>query len=135
MKFLGVDLGTRRVGLAISDELGMIASPLKIIQVSSMEEAVEKVCAAADENDVKNIVVGHARNMDGKKGFKAKECEKFASLLQENKFTVKLWDERLSTVEAERHLIAADVSRKKRKEKLDAVAAQVILQNFLQARG
>lgn len=132
---LGVDLGTRRVGLAVGDPSGMIASPVGIAQVRNMEQAVAAVKAKAAEFGCALIVVGFARNMNGTLGPKAKECRVFAEKLKAEGFAVELADERLTTVQAERSLIAADVSRKQRKEKLDAVAAQMILQGFLDRRG
>ena len=133
-KILGVDLGTKRVGLAISDALGLIASPLGIVEVRSEWEAIFEVEKAYEENSAEMIVVGLARNMNGKLGEKGKECEAFAKKLSEKGYEVELWDERLSSAEAERSLKKANINRKKRKEKVDAVAAQIILNNFLAAK-
>jgi putative Holliday junction resolvase len=133
MRCLGVDFGERWIGLAVCDELGMIASPLPSLRVKSVAEAVAKTLAVAQEHGVELVVVGHARDMSGKRGKKAKECEAFAEALGAEELTVKLWDERLSTAQAERHLLAADLSHKKRKKKLDSVAAQIILQSYLDA--
>ncbi|MHC4885108.1 MAG: Holliday junction resolvase RuvX [Planctomycetota bacterium] len=133
MRVLGIDYGERWIGLAITDELGMIASPLESLRVKAMEEAVAGVVAAAKEHNAQKLVVGHARDLSGKRGTKAKECEAFAEALTTEGLSVVLWDERLSTVQAERHLLASELSHRKRKKKLDSVAAQIILQSWLSA--
>lgn len=132
-KILGIDLGTRRVGLAISDAMGMIASPLGTVKVRSEPDALAAVEKAFSETGAEIIVLGLARNMNGKLGEKGRECEAFGKALEEKGYKVYLWDERLSSAEAERSLKEASLNRKKRKEKIDAVAAQIILNSFLAA--
>lgn len=134
MRILGVDLGTVRVGLAVSDDLGLIASPLRTTTVADADQAVETVLAAVRETGAQKVVLGHARRLNGRRGQKARECEAFAEALTGRGLAVVLWDERLSTVEAERHLQAAGLSARQRRERRDAVAAQRILQSFLAAQ-
>ncbi len=134
MRVLAIDLGERRVGFAVSDDEGIIASPLRIAQVRSLPDACEVVLAAVEETGAGKVVLGHPRNMDGRAGPKAKEAEEFAAMLREDGLIVELWDERLTTAEAERSMKDANLSRKQRKKSLDAVAAQRILQSWLQAQ-
>ncbi|MBN1257793.1 MAG: Holliday junction resolvase RuvX [Planctomycetes bacterium] len=134
MRYLGVDFGEKRVGLAITDQEGMIASPLTILKVKSPEDALRQVLATIREYKVDLVVLGYARRMDGRVGAKARECETFAKSLRGEGLLVELWDERLSSVQAERSLREADLSHHKRKQHLDAVAAQMILQSYLQAK-
>lgn len=131
MRILGVDLGARRVGLAVSDDGGMIASPLRVATVRDVQGAVQAVCQAANEVEAGRIVLGFPRDMSGKVGLKAREAESFADALRAEGLDVVLWDERLTTAEAERSLREANLSRKQRKRHLDAVAAQRILQAYL----
>ncbi|MHC4872583.1 MAG: Holliday junction resolvase RuvX [Planctomycetota bacterium] len=132
-RYLGVDLGTRRVGLAISDELGIIASPLRTVSVKTEDQALSEVEKAFAEENAVLIVLGLARNMNGKIGPKAKECQNFAERLKEKNYKVELWDERLTSIAAEKAMLEANMSRKKRKEKIDALAAQMILQSYLES--
>ena len=134
MRYLGIDFGEKRVGMAITDQEGLIASPLTILQVKSTADALMQVLATIREYKVDVVVLGHARRMDGRIGAKAKDCESFAESLRAEGLTVELWDERLSSVQAERSLREADLSSRKRKQHLDAVAAQMILQSYLQAK-
>lgn len=134
-RILGVDYGTRRVGLAISDPLGMLATPLCIESVRSVEEAVAAVCRIARERAVDRVVVGIPLNMDGTSGPMAQEAAQFIELLKPaSGLPVEGWDERLSTSMVERVLLEADLSRGRRKEVRDKLAAQVILQGYLDAR-
>lgn len=134
MRTLGVDLGERRVGLAISDEDGMIASPLRFEPVRSLNDTLNVIQAAVEELNAVRVVVGHPRNMNGRSGPKAREAESVVEALSAEGFAVILWDERLTTSEAERSLKEANLSRKARKQHVDAVAAQLILQSFLDSR-
>lgn len=128
---LGVDVGERRLGFAICDADEIVASPLKVVEVKSPLEAAKAVQAMVKETGAEEIVVGLPRNMNGKLGVKGKEAERFAEGLREDGYRVVLWDERLTTVEAERSLRTAELSRKERKRHLDAVAAQRILSSYL----
>ncbi|MFW5856616.1 MAG: Holliday junction resolvase RuvX [Planctomycetota bacterium] len=135
MRCLGVDLGNRRVGLAVSDEAGLVAAPLGRCDVKSLNDALSQVAEAAREYQAECIVVGHPRNLDGRAGKKAREHELFAETLRERGFTVELWDERLTSEEAERRLRSAGLDGRQRRQHIDALAAQILLQSFLQARG
>ena len=133
-RILGIDYGTRRVGIAISDPTAMLSTPLCVESVWSMEEAVAVVVRIARERAVEKIVVGMPINMDGTKGAIALETEKYVELLKTaSGLPVDITDERLSTSLVERMLLSADVSRGRRKEVRDKLAAQVILQGYLDA--
>jgi len=135
MRFLGVDYGHRRVGLAVSDPLGMIAHPLEILEVESPEEAARRVADAASEREVGEIVLGLPVGLDESETQKAREVLEWKELLEaETDLPVTTWDERLSTAQAERHLRETGWSQKKRRSRVDMVAAQIILQSFLDAR-
>ena len=135
-RILGIDYGTRRVGVAISDPTAMLATPLSVESVRSMEEAVAVVARIARDRGVVKIVVGMPINMDGTMGAIAKESEKYVELLKvASGLPVDTTDERLSTSLVERMLVSADVSRGRRKEVRDKLAAQVILQGYLDAQG
>lgn len=135
-RILGIDYGTRRVGVAISDPMAMLSTPLSVETVRSMEEAAAVVTRIARERSVEKIVVGMPINMDGTKGAIALETETFIGLLKAvSGLPVATTDERLSTSLVERMLVDADVSRGRRKEVRDKLAAQVILQGYLDAQG
>ena len=131
-RILGIDYGAVRIGLAMSDEIGMLATPLETVASSAALKRIQEIVA---QYGIQKIVLGMPRNMDGTYGFKAEEVRKFATLLQ-TKLSIEIcfWDERLTTRGVERMLIEADVSRKKRKEVIDQLAAQQILQSFLDAQ-
>lgn len=135
MRILGLDVGTKRIGAAISDSLNITAQPLEAIARKSDGDALEAIKGIISEFDVGEIVVGLPLNMNGTKGESAQLALKFAEELKK-KFDkpVKMWDERLTTAEAERLLIKSDVSRKKRKGVRDTMAAQLILEGYLNAR-
>ncbi|MFH0910068.1 MAG: Holliday junction resolvase RuvX [Planctomycetota bacterium] len=134
MRHLGVDFGEKRVGLALSDERGVIASPLETLPVASAGEACERVAEVAREEGAETVVVGLARRLNGRKGPQARACEAFAEALRAKGLAVELWDERLSSVSAKNCLRASGLSRGRRRRKIDAVAAQIILQGYLSAR-
>jgi len=131
---LGVDYGERRVGLAISDELGMMALPLDILLVQSSRQVIGDVLRLCHEKQVAAIVVGLPLNMDGSRGPAAEAVERFVlELRRQGDRPVEVWDERMSSRQVERMLIDSDVSRSKRKGIVDKLAAQVILQSYLDA--
>ena len=133
-RILGIDYGTKRVGIAISDAMEMIATPVSVETVRSMDEALAMVSRIAKERGVSKIVVGLPINMDGTLGPMALEAQTFAERLRESSgLPVESTDERLSTSLVERMLVSADVSRGRRKEVRDKLAAQVILQGYLDA--
>ena len=133
MRVIGIDLGQRWIGLAWSDEAGRIAVPLEV--VAGTDGALGRLAVLLAGGDVERIVLGLPRNMDGSMGPKAQESLRFAELLR-SRFPVPVdtWDERLTTVEAERYLWAAGVPPRRWKEKVNQVAAQILLQSYLDAR-
>lgn len=134
-RILAIDLGTKRIGIALSDPTAMIASPLETITGVGERRAAERIADLCRRHDVGAIVVGWPRNMDGSRGPAARQAEAFAERLRTAlPVPVELWDERLSTAAAERTLIEADVRREERRHSRDRVAAAVILQGYLDAR-
>jgi putative Holliday junction resolvase len=133
MRIMGLDFGERTIGVAISDELLWTAQGIKTIRRSKTE--IEELAELIAQYDVQEIVLGYPKNMNGTLGPRAQLSEEFSALLQEQfHLPVKLWDERLSTVAAQRSLIEADVSRAKRKKVIDKMAAVFILQGYLDHR-
>ncbi|QQK79587.1 Holliday junction resolvase RuvX [Salicibibacter cibi] len=132
MKILGLDVGDKRIGVAISDALGLTAQGLETIAVKGHESTIAKILKVVCEHDVEKIVVGLPKNMNGTLGPRAEKSQQFAASLEKNAtIPVQFWDERLTTKAAERTLISADVSRKKRKKVVDKLAAVLILQGYL----
>jgi putative Holliday junction resolvase len=129
---VGVDFGLKRLGIAVSDHLRMIAMPLEVVEVADERAAVEAVAGACRGRDPSMIVVGLPLNMNGTPGPMSQKVDAFVAKLRERMgVPVITWDERLSTMMAERVLLEADMSRRRRKAVRDKVAAQVILQGFL----
>jgi putative holliday junction resolvase len=129
-KIMGLDYGDRRIGVAISDAFGWTAQGVEVIERRRDEGELDRIAALVKDNEVGEIVVGLPKNMNGTIGPRGEICMEFASTLRESlSLPVHLWDERLSTVSAERTLLEADVSRKKRKQVVDKMAASLILQN------
>jgi len=132
---LGVDYGERRVGLAISDELGLLALPLDILPVQGAKQVIRDVLRLCQEKQVAVIVVGLPLNMDGSRGPAVEAVERFVlELRRQASRPVEVWDERMSSRQVERMLIDSDVSRARRKGLVDKLAAQVILQSYLDAQ-
>jgi len=136
MRILGVDYGRRRIGLAVSDEEAFLASPLETLQRSrSLDRDLDSIADQARDLGAAEIVVGLPLNMDGSKGEMALETEAFARRLQQaSGLDVSMWDERLTSSEAERVLLEGDVKRADRKRLRDKLAATLILQGFLDSR-
>ena len=135
MRILGLDVGEKRIGVALSDPLGIIASALIVIEGKTETDAIQRVVALAREHEAERIVVGLPRSLDGSLGPQARKVQTFAdSLAGRIDIPVVTWDERLSTVEAERTLVQAGMKRDKRKKRLDSVAAALILQGYLDSR-
>ncbi|MCL6636302.1 MAG: Holliday junction resolvase RuvX [Alicyclobacillus sp.] len=132
MKVLGVDYGGARIGLAVSDETGLLAHALTVLRRQSDEQAVAEVAAVIAREGVSEVVVGYPRNMDGSAGVQAQRSQAFARLLAERTgVPVVLRDERLTTLAAQRLLQDAQVFGKRRRAVEDAVAAAVLLQGYL----
>jgi putative Holliday junction resolvase len=135
MRILGIDYGQKRIGVAISDEMGIVATPLGNVEENGVNAAVAAIAKMVSERAVGKIVVGLPRNMDGSLGAKAQETQAFVEKLKARvKIPIQTWDERLTTKAAERVLIKANVSRKKRREVVDKMAAQMILQSYLDSQ-
>ncbi|MVB12594.1 putative pre-16S rRNA nuclease [Caprobacter fermentans] len=135
MKILAVDLGMARTGLAVCDEGEVLASPVRVVAQRNRERLAEAVAQEAKTLAVKQIVVGLPRNMDGSEGESAQNARKFAELLKaQSGLPVELWDERGTTITAHGYLNDTDTRGKKRKAVIDAVAATVILQDYLAFR-
>ena len=135
MKIMAVDFGDARTGLAICDKTELLASPVGVIHEKRFEHAVEKVAAAAAENRAEAVIVGLPLNMNGSEGPRAELCRNFAEQLSSKvNVPVRMWDERQTTVSAAGYLNKTDTRGKKRKEVIDAVAAVIILDSYLQWR-
>ena len=132
MRIMGLDYGDKTIGVAISDELGFTAQGIEIISRTSKVNDLARIGHLMQQYEVATIVVGLPKNMNGSIGPRGEKCTVFAHELGKKlNVPVQLWDERLTTVAAERTLLEGDVSRKKRKKVIDMLAAQLILQGFL----
>mgnify|MGYP000511031792 FL=1 len=132
MRIMSLDVGSRTIGIACSDALLMTAQGIETIRRTSLEKDFNRLQELIAEYEVHELVVGMPKNMNGTKGERAEKTEELVEKMKEViDLPVSYWDERLSTVMAERQLIAADVSRKKRKSVIDKMAAVVILQGYL----
>ena len=135
MRIMAVDFGDARTGLAMCDITEFLASPIGVIKEKRFEHAVEKVAAAAIEHGAEAVIVGLPLNMNGSEGPRAELCREFARLLGERiPVPIRMWDERQTTVSAAGFLNETDTRGKKRKAIIDAVAAVIILDSYLQWR-
>ncbi|UVI33715.1 Holliday junction resolvase RuvX [Paenibacillus spongiae] len=135
MRVMGLDYGDRRIGVAVSDAFGWTAQGVGIVEKRRDGSEMETFAKLLQEHEVSEIVVGLPKNMNGTIGPRGEICIAFAQDLQQKlNVPVHLWDERLTTVAAERTLLEADVSRKKRKQVVDKMAATLILQNYLDSK-
>ncbi|TVY11959.1 Holliday junction resolvase RuvX [Paenibacillus cremeus] len=134
MRLMGLDYGDKTIGVAVSDELGWTAQGLEVIRRSTVERDTARLKELIAEYGVGEIVVGLPKNMNNTIGPRGEICIAFAQSLHEIlQLPVHMWDERLTTASAQRTLIEADVSRKKRKQVVDKMAAQLILQGYMDA--
>ncbi len=132
MKLLGVDYGRKRIGFATGNTIIKIAHPLAVLHRKNRSEDLQEISEYIEDHDISHIVVGHPRNMDNTCGEMANEAQKFANLLSETfDLPVTLWDERLTSWQAEAYLKERGIPLKKRAEMLDAAAAAVILQCYM----
>lgn len=132
MSFLGLDMGEKRIGVARSDELHLMAHPVGFIERAGDEQAVREIKKFVDESHIQKVVVGLPKTMKGETGVQAEKVLSFVEKLRQYlSCPIVTWDERLTTVQAERALIAQDMSRAKRKRKRDAAAAEIMLQSYL----
>ena len=132
---MALDHGTRRIGVAVSDEMKIIASPLEYIPAEPMDKVVERLQQLIREKDVELILVGMPRNMDGTYGPAAEKVKEFIAALQPHITTpVKTWDERLTSAQANRVLLEGNVRRDQRKQNVDKMAAAILLQSYLDSQ-
>ncbi|MEK7280721.1 MAG: Holliday junction resolvase RuvX [Nitrospirota bacterium] len=132
MRILALDIGKKRIGVSISDGLGIAAHGLATIENSGTESIIKKVVSIVEEEGVSEIVLGLPKNMDGSIGKMAQYVISFKdNLMGHLNIPITLWDERLTSHYAENLLIEADVSRRKRKEKIDKLSAIIILQDYM----
>ena len=130
-----MDIGSKRIGVAISDPLGITAQGVMTLERETGEAVFESLAAIASEREVEEIIVGLPLNMNGSHGPQAKAASLFADAIKEKlNLPVKLWDERMSTSQVERVMIEGGASRAKRKKKIDKLAAQIILQGYLNTK-
>ncbi|MFA5164427.1 MAG: Holliday junction resolvase RuvX [Candidatus Omnitrophota bacterium] len=133
MRILGLDVGDRRIGVAVSDPLGIIAQGVTVIERKTLDEDLKAIKDIIVKYGAESIVVGMPINMDGTKGKSADKVTEFVGVLSSSAgIPVATYDERLSTKESEKFLISSDVSRKKRKSVIDKIAAQLILESYLE---
>lgn len=138
MRCLGLDLGTKTLGLAMSDKSNLIASPYKVLRWDGEDYNIlfNDLDLIIKENNITDLVLGLPKNMNNTLGFAAERSLKFKEALESRyNLPVILIDERLSTVEATNYLLSADVSRKKRKKVVDGIAASIILDTYLKMKG
>jgi putative Holliday junction resolvase len=136
MRILALDHGTRRIGVAVSDETKTIAQPLEFIPAEPFADFLRRLKEILLAKQVDCILLGLPRNMDGSYGPAAQKVEVFASALKSAlAVPIKLWDERLTSTMANRILIQGNVRREKRKEKVDKMAAAILLQSYLDGQG
>ena len=132
MRILAIDHGSKRIGIAVSDELKMIAQPLEFILAEPFADFLARLEELILDKDVESILVGMPRNMDGSYGPAASKVQDFGTALKGAlSVPIKTWDERLTSAQANRLLIQGNVRRDKRKQKVDAMAAAILLQSYL----
>jgi putative holliday junction resolvase len=132
MRVLAIDHGTKRMGIALSDPMAMIAQPLEYVPAEPFSGFLARLKELIREKQVDLILVGLPRNMDGSYGPAALKVQEFVAVLKETiGVPIRTWDERLTSAQANRFLLQADVSRKDRKEKVDKAAAAILLQSYL----
>ena len=131
-RIMGLDIGERRIGVALSDSLRIIAGALMVVERVPDDAALKQIIDLARENEVERIVVGMPRSLDGSLGRQAQAVQSFVDLLKKRTdILVVTWDERLSTVAAERTMLEVGMKRDKRKKHRDSLAAAIILQGYL----
>ena len=131
-RLIGLDLGSKRIGISICDEKQLIATPLKTINRNSLNELISELKVIIDENDIKGIVVGNPLNMDGSSGSSTQSVKDTSKKIEENiNIPICLWDERISTVGAFNLSSQLDINVSKREQKIDENAAAFILQGAI----
>jgi putative holliday junction resolvase len=134
-RILALDHGTKRIGIAISDEMKMIAQPLEFVPAAPFDSFLKRLCQLLEERQVALILVGMPRNMDGTYGPAAQKVQEFVAALKPAvSVPIRTWDERLTSAQANRLLIQANVRREARKQKVDKMAAAILLQSYLDSQ-
>lgn len=132
MRVLGLDIGDKTIGVAVSDPLGFTAQGVTTIRRKSKEKDIEELKKICEEYSVETIIAGLPKNMNGTLGPQSEKVLNFCEFIKEHlKLPIKMWDERLTTVAAQRVMLEADLSRSKRKKIVDKMAAMYILQGYL----
>lgn len=132
---MALDVGNKRIGVALSDELQILAQPLYTIHRKGLDKDLEEIANIINENKVCEIVVGLPKNMDGSIGFQGEKTQKFTEFLKEKVVVpVVMWDERLTTLSARKIMIENNVKQKDKKNLVDTVAAVVILETYLNSK-
>lgn len=132
MRILALDYGSKRIGIALSDELGITARGLATINRKGRAQDIEKISRLVEEYGVEKLVIGYPLRLDGTEGIQCEKVSRYADILSSSlSIPVIKWDESLSTKEAETTLIEADIKPRKRRELVDKVAATIILQGYL----
>ena len=136
MRYLGLDLGNRTLGVAVSDAMGIIATGVETYRFKEkdLQNALNYVKMVVADRQIDKVVLGLPKNMDGSLGFQSEYVLEFKSMLENEGILVDLFDERLSTIQVTRIMIEADLSRQKRKQQVDKLAAVVILQSYLDSK-
>lgn len=135
MRILGLDYGNKRVGVAVSDEMGWTAQPIATLSMHGHQEILTEIKKYIKKYKIEEIIVGMPYNMDGSIGKRAEITQSFINFLQNNlELPIKIQDERLTTSQAENILLEADVSRSGRKKVIDKLAASLILQSYLDSK-
>ena len=136
MRYLGLDLGNRTLGVAVSDAMGIIATGIETYRFKEkdLQNALNYVKMIVADRKIDKVVLGLPKNMDGSLGFQSEYVLEFKSMLENEGIIVDLFDERLSTIQVTRIMIEADLSRQKRKQQVDKLAAVVILQSYLDSK-
>ena len=132
MRVLAIDHGTKRMGLALSDEMGILAQPFDTLAAEPFDEFLRSLKSILTTKQVELVLVGMPRNMDGSYGPAALKVQEFVAVLKSNfGVPVRTWDERLTSTQANRFLLQADMRRKERRSKVDKTAAAILLQSYL----
>ena len=136
MRYLGLDLGNRTLGVAVSDAMGIIATGIETYRFKEkdLQNALNYVKMIVADRKIDKVVLGLPKNMDGSLGFQSEYVLEFKSMLENEGIEVDLFDERLSTIQVTKIMIDADLSRQKRKQQVDKLAAVVILQSYLDSK-
>ena len=134
MRILGIDYGEARTGLAISDDTETVATVIGTVHVRDKERLSERITETCIKERVEKIIIGLPKNMDGTEGFRAEHTRKFAAMLQEKipELPLEFYDERMTTMVASRFMMEANTKGKKKRNAIDALSAQIILQDYLE---